>query len=147
DMNQEPTTTIDPAPATPPTDQTTATAQTPETGQPSDVQPTEDAFDPAAVEEAFGLPPGSLNGVTDVDAALEQVRTYVDQTLAAGLGAEDSSNVPETPAPQSPEPSASKQPAKGGSPDLDALRAKIETLEAKLAARDKANEERLAAEL
>lgn len=89
-----------------------------------------DSFDAASIEEAFGLPAGTLKDVKDTDSALSAVREYTDKLTVAGLGVESPlgkpAEVPAVPAAKQPgQPAAAT--AEGDKPqyltktDLDKL--------------------------
>lgn len=85
------------------------------------------SFDAASIEEAFGLPAGTLKDVKDNDSALSAVREYTDKLTVAGIGVESPLGKPaEAPAAkQAGQPAA--PPAEGDKPqyltkaDIDKL--------------------------
>ena len=107
-------------------------------------------FDPDAIEEAFGLPSGSLKDVTDTATALDLVRQLTDKTLIAGLELGDQvvepAAAPKAPAaaPASPEPGAKTTPVNA---EIEALRAQLVEVKTLIQQQTETNNQRLAAEL
>lgn len=81
-------------------------------------------FDPAAVAAMYGVPAGTLSGVEDMDGAISAIRSYTDQKLIAGLGADDDEETPPPPA------KVAADDKKGGNAEIDALRAELAEVKA-----------------
>jgi hypothetical protein len=118
------TITQEPEPITQTTPDTVVATDTPST-ETATTDETTDAFDSSTFEVEYGLPEGTLKGVTDEESALQAVRDYTDKLLTAGL------TVPQQQAAQAitgqtaakPADSADKKPS--GNVELDALRAEL----------------------
>lgn len=118
-----------------------------------DSSSSDDAFDVSSYEESFGLPADTLKGVENAEDALEAIRRYTDKTLTAGLlsktvGDTTTSNTGAAEGVAKGVESddvakTAKMAIKGAgtNPELDALRAKVDGLEEKLAVREKQEQE------
>lgn len=107
----------------------TQTTAGPSDDQSQNEEPAE--FNPAALEEQFGLPGGSLQDVKDEETAHAAIRDYVSRVLAAGVGLE--SSTAEHVAQQTK--AEAKKPAGGkDKPGETATNAELESLRAEVAA-------------
>ena len=145
-----PTTPLESAPVANQTPNgSTGSQTTPQVPESDSIETTETGeFDAAAVEAAFGLPAGTLADATDQASALEAVREFTDKALLAGLNFDPNADKVVTPkATDATTTIAEANKTSGGNAEIDALRAKVESLESKLTSQEKAEQARLEAEL
>jgi hypothetical protein len=104
----------------------------------------ESSFNPCELEEAYGLPEGTLKDAKSEQEAFDLVRSYTDNTLLASLDEGEPA-----PAEEQTTKAAAKdeKPASGGNEEVDKLRAKVDKLEGYLTKQLEQEQKRVSAEL
>lgn len=93
-------------------------------------EPDDSTFDASAFEVDFGLPEGTLSGVTSQEDAVAKVREYADSLLAAGILAPSDMPAAEPPKPTTPPVDPASAPT--GNAEYDKLRAEFNEFKASI---------------